>query len=211
MYYNENVVMITLDCCSFDTYQKATTPFLDSLGKVYRAEAYGTYTLPSHISTFAGYLPKCVDSDCDSLYYKRGGRQLWRLKSARYKNPDMVDIFLEGDTIIEGYSNRGFYTLGLGGVRWFKSSLLTRHFEKFIFTSGQDYEDVFALRQREQFALNNVNQIIREIENRENWFVFINSHETHVPYDTGERDLTTVEINILQKAKKIWGGKVNNI
>lgn len=40
MYYNENVVMITLDCCSFDTYQKATTPFLDSLGKVYRAEAY---------------------------------------------------------------------------------------------------------------------------------------------------------------------------
>lgn len=55
---NYNVLLITMDCCRLDTIKRANTPYLTSLGVIHCAEVYGTYTLPSYISTFAGYFPK---------------------------------------------------------------------------------------------------------------------------------------------------------
>lgn len=205
-----NVLLITMDCCGYQTIKQANIPYLASLGKIHCAEVYGTYTLPSHISTFAGYFPKIKQYDKDNDYFCRNGHQFWRLKSARAKSLDMVDVFLEGDTIVEGYKERGFYTLGVGGVRWFRSSLLTSYFDEFVYFGGEDYRDVFTSRKYGEFALDNIEDLIKRVQKHDKWFLFANCHETHVPYDDGIMQHSDAEWELLKRAKTLWGGKINN-
>ena len=206
----DNVVIITMDCCSYKTAAQAVTPNLDLLGMIHCADAYGTYTLPSHISTFAGYFPKIKKHNEETDYFCRNGHQFWRLKSARAKKADLVDIFLEGDTIIEGYQKVGFYTLGVGGVRWFRNRLLTSYFDEFLYYGGEDYKDVFAKRVQGEFALDNVEVVLEKLRLHDNWFLFANCHETHVPYDDGTIQHSKDQWDILDRAKILWGGKMNN-
>jgi hypothetical protein len=105
---NANVVLVTIDSCRADTFERASTPFLRSLGPVLKAETYGTFTLPAHMAFLAGYLPKVVNGPVVD-YYSRGGRQLWRLAGSRKKAVDKVGLLLEGSTIVEGYRRRGYY------------------------------------------------------------------------------------------------------
>lgn len=207
---NENVVFLTLDCCSYKTTEKAEIPFIRKLGEIYSADSYATYTLPSHISAFAGYFPKRRSYDPKNDYFCRNGHQLWRLKTSRVKEKSMVDIFLDGETIIDGYRKMGFYTLGTGGVRWFRSKLLTNYFQDFLYFGNEDYQDVFEKRVHGNFALDNVNCIINKIANKEKWFLFMNCHETHVPYDSGENIHSDATWHLIRKAKPLWGGKINN-
>lgn len=201
-----NVVFVTIDCCRYDTAIEASTPFLDSVGPIRRALTFATYTLPSHISMFAGYLPRTMDEPILD-FYSREAKQLWRLTTARHRDPDKIAVSLEGRDILDGYRRTGVYSLGVGGVRWFRNPQLTEPFDEFLFWGPDDSQDVFCPRVGHHFALNHAEEIISKLRGKDRWFLFINCLETHAPYDIGGdgNDQTTTEI--LERAKLVWGGK----
>lgn len=202
------IIFITLDCCRYDTTVMANIPFIRSLGPIRKAQSYGTYTLPSHISSFTGYLPNVTSAPLLPLY-SRTNKQLWRLESARKKAPKLVEIPLKGNSIFEGYKQQGFYCLGTGGVRWFRNRLLTEHFDDFLYWGCDDYHDVFMPRKPEDFSLLHISEIVEKLSVHEKWFLFINSQETHVPYDTGG-GVSEEILHILKRASPLWGGKIKN-
>lgn len=203
-----NVLFITVDCCRYDTFLKAKMPYIKSLGVLERAKTHGTYTLPAHLSFFMGYLPIAPDSR--SPYYASDVRQLWRLVAGRPRDLDTVGIMLDGKNIFDGYRKLGFTIVGSGGVRWFENPTLTELFDKFLYY-GPDTPDVFLPRKPHHFSLNHIPEILRELKGKQKVFLFINSAETHVPYDFGE-GLYSHEIGeIILRAKLIWGCKRLNL
>ena len=200
-----NVIFITMDSCRFDTIQQANMPFLKSISDFDCAHTYATFTLPSHMSMFTGYLPKLVEPKVDK-YYSRGGKQLWRLNTARNKDSNKIGLLFEAETIIDGYKKLGFFTLGVGGVRWFRSPILQERFDHFLFWGQDDKSDVFTPRNIEDLPLSHIDEISEILNKKSRWFFFLNTPETHVPYDYGY-GLSETNKNILDKVKPLWGGK----
>ncbi len=202
---NTNVLFVTLDCCRYDTLLQAHTPFLKEIGLMAKAKTHGTYTLPAHMSFFMGYLPVC--EDVYEPYYSSEARQLWRLKSGRERDPESVGIMLDGKNILEGYKQLGFKTVGTGGVRWFRNKTLTDLFDEFLFFGPDDKTSVFTRRKKDEFSLNNIPKIIDMLTGHQNYFLFLNCLETHVPYDFGEGSYSKESDKIIQRASPIWGCK----
>jgi hypothetical protein len=82
---------------------------------------------------------------------------------------------LRGRTIIEGYKNEGFYTLGVAAMRWLdpkvaSGRIITGDFEDFHHTGT----DIVA----------QVNYLLQTMASnpKRPYFTFINIGETHVPY-----------------------------
>lgn len=201
-----NVVIITLDACRFDSAAAAHTPVLDAIGPLRRAQSPGTFTLPAHMALFSGYMPNVVELPLMD-FYSRERFQLWRLSRAKHKPRDSYGLMLTGDTIVEGFRNLGYYTLGVGGVRWFLTKTLTGLFDEFLFWGPRDYSDWFALRKPEDFALNHVDEIASRLQRRERWFLFANCLETHAPYNTGLEPPDPQIARIIEKATPIWAGR----
>lgn len=200
-----NALLITVDCCRADTFEAARLPYIKSLGVSMAAKTHGTHTLPSHMSFFGGYLPG--DQSTRKPYYNPNVRQLWRLESGRSRDLNTVGLKLNGSNIIEGYRNLGYYTLGTGGVRWFRNEMLQAPFDDFLFYGPDDQTSVFAPRRRQDFALNNQPEILEKLAGKEKVFLFIDCLETHVPYDTGEEIITPEVTDILSRGQPIWGCK----
>lgn len=199
-----NVLFITVDCCRYDSFEKARLPFIKSLGKVQKAKTHGTYTLPAHMSFFMGYLP--IVQYGKLPYYTPEIRQLWRLSLGRPRDLDTVGILLDGRNILDGYRKLGFSIIGTGGVRWFTNPTLTDLFDTFFYF-GDDTKDVFLQRSADSFSLNHLPKLIKATKKSKNFFLFINSAETHVPYDFGEGIYSHKVKATINKAKRIWGCK----
>lgn len=199
-----NVLFITVDCCRYDTFVKARLPFIKSLGKAQKAKTHGTYTLPAHMSFFMGYLP--VVQYAKDPYYTPEIRQLWRLSFGRPRDLSTVGILLDGKNILEGYRKLGFSIIGTGGVRWFTNPTLTELFDTFFYF-GDDSKNVFLERPSNSFSLNHLPELIEATKKSKNFFLFINSAETHVPYDFGEGIYSQRVKVTIDKVKEIWGCK----
>lgn len=205
-----NVLFITLDSCRHDTLIDANAPNIRLIGKIRKAYSYASYTLPSHISMFSGYIPNVIDDPAEP-YYCREILQLWRLAGSRFKDPGMIGVIFDEENIISGYKNLGHFAVGAGGLRWFSSEILTREFDIFhYYGKNNDYFDVFSPRLMDNFALNHIQTLISSIKDRNKWFIFINAHETHAPYDTGEKSHNPEITELLNYAKPFWGGKSLN-
>ncbi|HVA10929.1 MAG TPA: sulfatase-like hydrolase/transferase [Candidatus Dormibacteraeota bacterium] len=183
----------------------ANLPFIKSLGRPARARTAGTFTLPAHMAFFGGYLP--IDQASREPYYNPNVRQLWRLKSGRSRDLNSVGIMLDGNNVLEGYRNLGYHTIGTGGVRWFRNAMLQRLFDEFHFYGPDDQTSVFAERRRSDLALNRADEILERLSNKRRWFLFVNCLETHVPYDTGNGELTARTKEIMARGQQIWGCK----
>ena len=151
-----------------------------------------------------GYLP--VVQYTKDPYYNPEIRQLWRLSLGRPRDLSTVGILLDGKNILDGYRKVGFSIIGTGGVRWFTNKTLTGLFDKFFYF-GDDIKNVFLERSASSFSLNHLPELIAETKKSKNFFLFINSAETHVPYDFGEGIYSQKVKNIIDNAKKIWGCK----
>lgn len=200
-----SVLFITLDSCRYDSFLHANTPTFDRLGKLKPAGTHGTYTFPAHMSFFMGYLPSVVIPPYEPFYTAEVS-QLWRMASGRARDPKTVGITLDGLTLPRSYSQKGYKVIGAGGVRWFRHPLLTEQFDQFFFYGRSDYSSVFNERGNDEFALTHRDELIKEIGNN-NFFLFINCHETHVPYNSGSEPLSEKTKEILKKYEKIWGCK----
>ena len=125
-----NVLFVTLDSCRYDTAVNSYLPFLNSLSKMKKGEAPGSYTLPSHISYFSGILPNLIDGD----QYLDSIDQIWRSVNAKVRNKK-VAITFEGSNIIDYYQQQNYSVVGVGGVSFFKknkNNILPSLFNNFI-------------------------------------------------------------------------------
>ena len=187
----------------------ADMPFLKRLGNIRKAYTHGTYTLPAHMSFFMGYLPVINEAPFEA-YYASEIKQLWRLKSGRLRSPLTIGLHLEGLSVLEGYRNLSYTSLGYGGVRWFRHQYLQRMFDEFKYYPVSDYVSVFNERQQSEFPLNHLDEIVSSASSYEKFFIFINSPETHVPYDFGYGIYSEEIRKIIHKGKNIWGCKKSN-
>ncbi|MFE9813334.1 sulfatase-like hydrolase/transferase [Streptomyces sp. NPDC005548] len=201
-----NIVVLTVDSCRFDTAALARTPNFDSLGPLRRAVTPGTFTLPSHMAFFSGYLPNVMELP-HLDYYSREMRQLWRLGRAKRKARDSYHLHLEGDTLWEGFHNAGYHLLGAGGVRWFLTKTLTEGFDEFLFHGPDDYSNWFAERGPDDFVLDRPGELVRRLPSDSPWFLFVNALETHAPYNDGLNPPDPAVAEVIKRGAPIWAGR----
>lgn len=204
-----NVLFITLDCCRYDTFLLAKLPFLKSIGEVKKAKTHGTFTLPAHMSFFMGYLPRVLMAN--KPYYNPEVRQLWRLIGGRNRPLESVGIMLEGSNILDGYSKLGFYTIGVGGVRWFQNFILQNFFQKFFYFGSDNSKSIFDTREKEEFPLNHLDKFLTDLKSQKRFFLFLNTPETHIPYDFGEGIYSREIKSVMENLRPIWGCKKINL
>jgi len=202
--HDHNVLFVTLDSCRWDTYQRANTPTLDAIADARSAQTPGNYTLPAHSSFFVGHLP-VIQGYSNIDFYTRRGAQLWRLRNAR-RIEDEVGVALGGDSVFEGYREKGYIVRGFGGVSFFAhpETQLRRLFENGEFThfgtSIIEYP-----RAKQNLPLSNPEKIIDSVVGYDDWFVFINESATHPPYHVN--GLTDKLSNLLGLTTPLRGGK----
>lgn len=166
---DENVLIITLDSCRWDTFERADSPNFDNFCKFKLAYSNGTYTLPSHISIYKGILPNSLDN---RPYYNRFRRDLFRISYREKENDNSIFQFAGNEkNIITGFKSIKYKTFGIGAVSWFKDELLNSDYDNFLF-SGID------IQKQIDFALNFLTDEFR-------FFGLINIGETHEPYEFG--------------------------
>ena len=182
-----NQILIVFDSLRWDVFKAADIPFLRSLGKWKKAFTPGTYTLPAHMSFFMGKLPNTLDVedyyDTDAIRFDkkkktpyRRTKQLWRL--ANPEAPKSSQYTLQGRNIIVGFREKGYFTIGTGGVNWFNPDLpagkiLTEPFELSRFFGGPQYASHVSAEYQIEWVLESLHK------RQEPYFLFINFGETH--------------------------------
>lgn len=182
-----NQILIVFDSLRWDVFQSADIPFLKSLGKWKKAYTPGTYTLPAHISFFMGKLPSTFDLedyyDTDATRYDkknkrpyRKTKQLWRLSNP--EAPKASAYTLQGRNIIEGFREKGYFTIGTGGVNWFNPDLpagrnLIGPFESSRFFGGAHNASHTSAELQIEWVLESLYKLQKP------YFLFINFGETH--------------------------------
>lgn len=180
-----NVRLITLDSCRFDSAQSANTPVLDSAGPLRMAEADATYTYPAHHSLFIGFLPRIIGPDQKPL---ADYDAIWKSEGARPTTKRILEHFSEPN-ILDHYEGRGFNVQGFGGVGFFNpdrgTHALPHMFEDFTYFGPRGTSSDYAFpRPESSFPLGNLDEIIDRTRGEDPYFLFINSPETHIPYDS---------------------------
>ena len=164
----EDFLLVTWDSCRFDAYQRAKTPMLDQFGEAKKGWAMATYTLPAHVAMFYGFLPHVFEP---LPFYNRHLQQLWRISHRIVHNKPFV-TFDPGANIVSGFSKRGYYTVGIAAMDWFRDSAALREgFEHF------DVVGIDADEQNRRF----LSCLERNASSRP-CFSFINYGETHSPF-----------------------------
>ena len=174
-YSSENVLLITLDSCRYDTFQSATAPNLKAVGPLHRAMAPSHFTYGSHAAMFVGFTPSVPGAAQPILDCKFGN--LFRLASAPSGGAGREVFLLEGATIVQGFGLLGHRTLGSGAVRWFDPQTevgrqLSRDFDAFFFPGGTSQlprQLAWLMQKLDDAGAHPV-------------FTFLNIGETHVPY-----------------------------
>lgn len=166
----QNVVMITLDSCRYDTFVRAEMPVLKSQCTFKKAFAQGTFTYPSHLAMYSGFFP----SICEMIaYYNRLEKYLLFIRGGN----KIVDSFLEfpvGTTsIVNGFRRLGYRTFGLGAMEWFRHPNLASEFDRFHMTG------IHMRRQIDLFLQEAADAQTAPI------FALLNIGETHDPYRHG--------------------------
>ncbi len=181
-----NVVFVTLDSCRYDIAEQAEIPTIRSIGPLRKAYTHGSYTVPAHAAFFSGHLPVVLD-ECELPYYSESAKQLWRIKTGPARDSKSSGLLLEGNNVLDGYRNLGYYVLGVGGVTQFtERSFLRSYFsEDFLYYGLNLDEEPLESRIEESFPLNHIDEITGYLDNRDKWFIFLNCPETHYPYDCG--------------------------
>ncbi len=200
---NYNVLFVVMDSCRYDTTQKAHIPFLNSIGIIRKSLTHADYTLAAHMAMFEGRLPTVEEDPCLPLYTD-SVRQLWRVSPQGFfetKPKSQIALSLTGDNIVEGYKNLGYFTLGSASLNYFTAE---RPLNK-IFNVFLDYYDIseglIDPRPLVGFSLEHSEEVTDLLKNKEKWFLFINTKETHYPYDTGDGYSESVK-PLLEKMKR---------
>lgn len=171
---DNSVLFITLDSCRYDTFANTSTPVLDSLGTLYKAQAPGNFTYASHMAMFMGFTPGDASKKQVGLNPKYG--KIFRMSQGGIAGKKKEHFLLNGKSIMEGFKRKGYRALGTGAVAWFNPE--TEPAQSLI----GDFDDFFYAGSTwslpEQLAW-----IEKKLaQNDQPVFLFLNIGETHVPY-----------------------------
>jgi len=172
----DDVLLISLDSCRYDTFRRAKTPAMDRVAPLHRAQAPSYFTYASHAAMWVGFTPGLANSRQPWLNPKRG--KLFRLAHGGFSHGDDAFV-LEGSNIIEGFRKQGYLTVGTGAVAWFNPAtptgrLLGDPFDHFWYAGN-----VWSLPQQLQWLESTIATHRRPSQPQ---FLFLNVGETHVPY-----------------------------
>ncbi len=166
---DEDFLLVTWDSCRYDTYRKAKTPVLDQFGEARRAWAMGTYTLPSLVAMYYGFLPHAFAAE---PFYNRYRQQLWRICHRNVHAKPLVTFPLGTKNVIHGFHDRRYFTVGVAAMDWFRDAAALRDgFEEFRVTGTA------ARRQNEILAT-----LIEKNARHRPVFALVNYGETHSPF-----------------------------
>jgi len=165
----EDFLLITWDSCRYDTYCTASTAVLDHFGEARRGWTMATYTLPSHVAMFQGFLPHVFTPE---PFYNRYCQQLWRICHRNVHVKPLVTFPAGTSSVVSGFRERGYFTVGVAAMDWFRDAAVLRDgFERFTVTGT-------SARQQNDLL---IKQVGREAAQRP-CFAFINYGETHSPF-----------------------------
>jgi sulfatase-like protein len=165
----EDFLLVTWDSCRYDTYRAAKTPILDSYGEARRAWTMATYTLPSHVAMFQGFLPHVFSPE---PFYNRYCQQLWRICHRNVHVKPLVTFPAGTKSVVCGLQQRGYFTVGVAAMDWFRDADVLRDgFDRFTVTGT-------AARRQNDILFR---QISSESADRP-CFAFLNYGETHSPF-----------------------------
>ena len=172
----EDVLLITLDSCRFDTFKRAHTPHLSEIGPLHRAESPSYFTYGSHAAIWMGFTPGVSTSRQPWLNPKAG--KLLRMANAGFGGNHADGIQLNGPNIIEGFRRLGYRTIGTGAVGWFDpkietGAVLSQPFDSFFYPGN-----TWSLREQLKWIDDELNNLPKSTPT----FLFLNVGETHVPY-----------------------------
>lgn len=160
-----NILFVTLDSCRWDSYERAAMPVLNSICPARRAYAQATFTYAAHMAMFQGILPHVPER---LPFYNRYERQLIRIANRATAVPSVVSFDSGTVNIVTGFRQRGYYTLGLGAMEWFRHPHLAEPFEEFHMTG------IHASKQ--------VDILLDRVKPDQPFFALLNFGETHDPY-----------------------------
>jgi hypothetical protein len=172
----ESVLLITLDSCRYDSFQRASVPALRAVGPLHRAHAPSYFTYGSHAAIWMGFTPGVASSSTPWLNPKAG--KLFRMAHAGSGGHDDDGFRLEGANLVEGFGRLGYRTLGTGAVAWFNTAtptgaVLAEPFDAFWFSGNTWNLNGQLAWIANELAAQPVDQPV---------FLFLNVGETHVPY-----------------------------
>lgn len=173
----DSVLFISLDSCRYDTARAVSTPALDTVGPLQRAQAPSYFTYGSHAAFWMGFTPGVPGSERPWLNPKRG--KLFRmLHVGTEKHREPGSFQLQGPNLIEGFRRLGHRTIGSGSVAWFDpdtetGSQLGAPFDRFHYAG-----DTWSLPHQ----LDWIDTELAGLAPDQPVFLFLNVGETHVPY-----------------------------
>jgi membrane-anchored protein YejM (alkaline phosphatase superfamily) len=162
-------LVVTWDSCRFDSYQDAATPVLDRFGPARRAWAMGTFTLPAHSALFYGFLPHAFVPE---PLYNRYRQQLFRISHRHLDVAPRVSFPIGQGNIVSGLRRRGYFTVGVAAMDWFRDAPELREGFREFHVTGTG-----ARRQNDLVA----RALSRQRRDRP-CFAFVNYGETHSPF-----------------------------
>ncbi|WP_172649447.1 sulfatase-like hydrolase/transferase [Thiolapillus brandeum] len=148
---------------------------MKAVGPLHRAMAPGNFTYSSHMAMFMGFTPGDALSRQTGVNPKFG--KIFRMSHGGIAGKGKEHFLLDGRNIVDGFSRRGYQTLGTGAVGWFNpqtdtAANLIGDFQNFFYPGN-----TWSLRQqlawlRDMLPGNHETPV----------FTFLNIGETHVPY-----------------------------
>ncbi|MFF0451470.1 hypothetical protein ACFYT4_34800 [Streptomyces sp. NPDC004609] len=113
-----NILFVTLDSLRYDVARMALdegrTPHLARLlpgGGWELRQTPGTFTLPSHMAFFSGFLPKLPQPEQPP--------RLWECRPPSFKTVPSQTFLFEAPNLLEGLNQHDYRTVCVGGVTYF--------------------------------------------------------------------------------------------
>lgn len=207
---DRDVVLVTLDSCRYDTATRASTPSLDRLGPLRRAETSGTFTLPAHVAFFSGMTPRPLDGGHDLA--GQSYRSIWRSTAAR-PSTTATAVPFSGPMLMDHYRRRGFRMIGAGGVTFFDpkepGNWLPGLFDTFHYygRANATAADTRVRYRDESLTLAHPEFLADDALATKRFFLFINCPSTHIPYTTPNTRLTSSTRILLERLYSLHDSK----
>lgn len=180
-----NIALITLDSLRYDVASVTTTPIIDSLGPSwFKAYSNGTDTYTSHSAMLKfGHLPHTMDQKAPKyLRYKLSRYYLFRAVLSLDKNRRAKYSLPVARNIVRGFSKLGYRTVGIGGVDWFNTNIITsefwnQYFDEFYWKKSFSQSALNCFDHQVDFAVD----ILKNHDKVQPLFFFLNISATHNP------------------------------
>ena len=162
-----NIVMIILDSCRFDTFKAANTKHFSKIGKIEKRYSYASWTAPSHYAFLMGIVPHESRSGKLAAQVYREEFTLWN-KRIGTENLSFEDLIPE-ISLVKKLKELGYKTTGRVSMPVLnQNTVFSRYFDDYKL---MDHHNSFA-------------EMVQQINfnNNQPSFYFLNLGETHYPY-----------------------------